>query len=57
MLLLWLSMVSMIPFDMVRLDSNVAGDSGIGAIMMTSITTLERQLHFHYQVFLSPAGQ
>ena len=28
MLLLWLSMVCMIPFDMVRLDSNVVGDSG-----------------------------
>lgn len=28
MLLLWLSIVSMIPFDMVRLDSNRVGDDG-----------------------------
>jgi hypothetical protein len=28
MLLLWLSIVSMIPFDMVRLDSNAKSESG-----------------------------
>ena len=28
MLLLWLSMVSMIPFDMCRLDSNIREKSG-----------------------------
>jgi hypothetical protein len=28
MLLLWMSVVCMIPFDMVRLDSNVTSESG-----------------------------